>query len=148
MQLSSRFANWGLTVALVSATSLGFYLMLNTRDEVDGPRHFISAWMEPPAEKLAAGTHFKMHIKTIVLKECPYEVRWSLIADDNEEVLRMVEPVRQSPPLGLNEDVVHDHFIPAHVLPGHYRYISQIFDICPGRRVALSTQRPIDIIVK
>jgi hypothetical protein len=138
-------ANLGLALAFFGMISVGVYFLANTRDSAAGPRIIHVGRAEPPLDALVAGKPFSVDTQSTIVKACPYEIRWVLTNEHNEAVVYVVEPVRQSPPVG-EARVTHEHFMPARVKPGHYKYIAQLFDVC-DTRTSVTEQPPIDVTI-
>lgn len=140
----TRWANWTLGIALVGSVAYGMYHLSRQADQVARAREVHSIVMTPPADQLKAGETFTITADITVFEVCPYELRWTLVNDQDEAVLYMIEPAVKYPGLG-RQTVVSPHFIPAHVKPDKYVYEVQVFDMC--ERVKLAAPVRIDVIV-
>lgn len=150
----ARLANWSLSIVLVGAMAIGVFYLARDRDIVHALMHGVRLINEvkfnPPADQLKAGETFRILIKTTQTRSCPFEIRWSLVDDTNEEVLRMVEPPRIRDNTMAVDAVfteVHEHFIPARIKPGAYRYMAQLFELCKDARAILTTQPAIPVVI-
>src|ERR1035437_8861359 len=135
-------------VALFCAASWFSYALFASRDLDLPPRLVNSITLEPTI--LLPGQSFDARINVTLNRLCPYEVHWSLVrAIDNVEVVKIVEPVR-SPPAQIGTQDVPSHLrtIPLSVERGRYKYVSEVFDLCPGGRTYTSVRRNVDITVR
>lgn len=136
-------------LALFVAAAWFSYNMFSTRDAEVPPRVINSVVMEPTI--LLAGKPFTVHVNVTLNRLCPYEVRWSLARKtDGVEVVKIIEPVWQPPgQIGPQDLPVFVRYVPATVEPGEYRYIAEVFDLCPGSsgRV-VSARRDLSITIR
>ena len=134
--------------ALFCAAVWFSYTVFASRDADLPPRIVNSIILEPTI--LLPGQSFDAKINVTLNRLCPYEVHWSLVrAIDNVEVVKIVEPVRVSPAqLGTQEVPSHIRTIPLSVERGRYKYVSEVFDLCPGGRTYTSVRRNVDITVR
>ena len=124
------------------------YTLFASRDLDVPPRIVNSITLEPTI--LLPGQSFDAKINVTLNRLCPYEVHWSLVrAIDNVEVVKIVEPVRVSPAqLGTQDIPSHIRIIPLSVERGRYKYVSEVFDLCPSGRTYTSVRRNVDITVR
>ena len=134
--------------ALFCAAVWFSYTLFASRDLDVPPRIVNSIILEPTI--LLPGQSFDAKINVTLNRLCPYEVHWSLVrAIDNVEVVKIVEPIRTPPTqLGTQEVPSHIRTIPLSVERGRYKYISEVFDLCPGGRTYTSVRRNVDITVR
>lgn len=140
----TRWTNWTLSIVLVGGIASGMFFLSRTVDQVARARIVHTVTMSPSADQLKAGEQFKITADITVYEVCPYELRWTLVNDEDEAVLYMIEPAVKYPGLG-RQTVVSPHFIPAHVKPGKYVYEVQVFDLCERVKVAAPVR--IDVVV-
>jgi hypothetical protein len=146
--MKSPYVNGIMGLVLVGIAALGSYFLFHDHDANVPNRTIINDFVfDPPVDQLVAGEEFKVRVHTTIRRPCPFQIRWSLVDEKNEEVYRSIEPVRTRPKAEVPVDEVHPHFIAAHVKPGRYLYEAQIFDLCPGVRASLVIQPAIPVIV-
>lgn len=135
-------------VALFCAAVWFSYTLFASRDLDVPPRIVNSITLEPTI--LLPGQQFDAHINVTLSRLCPYEVHWSLVrAIDNVEVVKIVEPIRGPPAqTGTQEVPSHIRVIPLSVERGRYKYVSEVYDLCPGGRTYTSVRRNVDITVR
>jgi hypothetical protein len=141
----SKLMNTLYCIVLLGAVTFGSYEMFSARTGAQGARSIHRIEIEP--ETLAPGQKFHITAYETLYKNCPFEVRWSLIRTrDHIEALRVVENVR--PARSEIGDVVveHNHYIPPEVEPGPYDYSVQIVDQCPEHTYLSSFTTPIIVI--
>jgi hypothetical protein len=124
------------------------YTLFASRDLDLPPRLVNSIVLEPAI--LLPGQSFDAHINVTLSRLCPYEVHWSLVrAIDNVEVVKIVEPVREPPAQAGTQDIPsHNRVIPLNIERGRYKYVSEVYDLCPGGRTYTSVRRNVDITVR
>jgi hypothetical protein len=135
-------------LALVVAASWFSYNMFASRDADTPPRIVNSIVLEPTI--LLAGKPFIAHINVTLNKLCPYEVHWSLVrVGDGVEVVKIIEPVRQPPAvLGLQELPPAPRYVPQTVAPGQYKYVSEVFDLCPDGHTYISVRKNVELTIR
>ncbi len=134
--------------ALLIAAAWFSYSVFSARDADIPPRIVNSLTLEPTI--LLAGRPFKVHVNVTLNRLCPYEVRWSLVRlTDNLEVVKIIEPVTQPPAqLGTQDLPASTRWVPASVEPGEYKYLSEVFDLCPGGRTYTSVRRSLNLTIR
>ncbi len=147
--------SWGTLVlnvasgtALLCAAAWFSYNLFSTRDAELPPRIVNSIVLEPTI--LLAGKQFTARINVTLNRLCPYEVRWSLVRrTDGVEVVKIIEPVKQPPEqIGTQDLPITTRYVPATVEPGEYKYVSEVFDICPNGHTYTSVRRDIPLTIR
>lgn len=135
-------------LALFCAAAWGSYTLFAAKDAEQPPRVVNSITLEPTV--LLAGKPYVAHINVTLNRLCPYEVHWSLVRKtDNVEVVKIVEPIKAAPAaLGTQDLPDAKRYIPYSVDPGDYKYISEVFDLCPDGHTYTSVRRNVDITVR
>lgn len=135
-------------VALLLAASWFSYTMFNTRDAELPVRVVNSITLEPTI--LLAGKPFLTRVNVTLNKLCPYEVRWALVRQtDGVEIVRIVEDVKEPPAQTGTQDLPPSkRYVPASVLPGEYRYMAEVFDLCPGAHGSTPVRKGLDISIR
>lgn len=118
------------------------------KDAELAPRIVNSITLEPTI--LLAGKPFYAHINVTLNRLCPYEVHWSLVRKaGGVEAVKIIEPVEPPPAAtGTQELPVITRFVPLSVSPGEYRYVSEVFDLCPDGHTYTSVRRNVDLTVR
>jgi hypothetical protein len=134
--------------ALLCAAAWFSFTLFSSRDAGLPPRVINSLVLEPTI--LLAGKPFTTHINVTLNRLCPYEVHWSLVRQtDNVEVAKIIEPVQQPPAqIGTQDISPSQRWVPVSVTPGEYKYISEVYDICPGGHTYTSVRTSIPITVR
>lgn len=134
--------------ALLCGAAWFSYNLFSTKDADLPPRVVNSVTIEPTT--LLAGGPFIVHRNVTINRPCPYEVRWSLVRkEDGVEIIKVVEPVKQPPDqLGTQELPPVTRVVPPTVAPGEYKYVSEVFDICPDGHTYTSVRRNIEISIR
>jgi hypothetical protein len=136
------------SVALVVAAAWFSYNMFSTKDAELPVRIVNRITLDPTV--LLAGRPFVTHVNVTLNKLCPYEVRWSLVRKgDGVEVVRIVEPMQQPAAVTGTQDLpAFPRYVPATVQPGEYRYIAEVFDMCPGVHTVTPVRSSIDLAIR
>jgi hypothetical protein len=140
--------NVASAVALMVAAAWFSYTMFASRTADLAPRVVNSITIEPSI--LLAGHPFNAHINVTLNRLCPYEVHWSLVRKtDGVEVVKIVEPIQQPPAAtGTQELPPVVRYIPASVAAGEYRYVAEVYDLCPEGHTYTSVRHNADIVIR
>jgi hypothetical protein len=134
--------------ALLAAASWFSYNIFSTKDAELPPRIVNSIQIEPAI--LLPGSKFKAHINVTLNRLCPYEVHWSLVrVTDGVEVVKVIEPIKPAPlTLGTQDLPVSDRYIPNAIGPGEYKYVSEVYDMCPDGHTFTSIRHDVPITIR
>lgn len=146
--LAVRLLNVISGAALLVAATWFSYNLFSTRDAELPPRVVNSITLEPTI--LLAGKPFTAHINVTLNRLCPYEVHWSLVRQtDNLEVVKIIEPVKQPPEKTGTQELPNSiRYVPSSVAPGEYKYVSEVFDLCPDGHTYTSVRRNVDLTIR
>lgn len=133
---------------LIAASAWFVSNLLASREAELPPRIVNSITVEPTI--LLAGKPFKTTVNVTLNKLCPYEVHWSLVREDNNlEVVKLVEPVKQPPAqIGTQDLPPSVRYIPNSVEPGAYKFISEVYDQCPDGHTYTSVRHNVSLTVR
>jgi hypothetical protein len=146
--LASFVLNVASGGALLVMAAWFSYIMFSSR-EIDMPPRIVNTIAVEPTI-LLAGKPFKTTVNVTLNKLCPYEVHWSLVRTDNNlEVVKLVEPVKQPPPVIGTQDLPPIiRYIPNSVEPGEYKFISEVYDQCPDGHTYTSVRHNVSLTVR
>lgn len=144
----SLFLNVTSVIALLAASSWFSYTIFSTMDAELPPRVVNSVSIEPSI--LLAGSKFKAHINVTLNRACPYEVHWSLVRmSDGVEAVKVIEPIKPAPAaLGTQDLPASDRFVPDKIVPGDYKYVSEVYDMCPDGHTFTSVRHDVPITIR
>lgn len=146
--LASFTLNITSGAALLAMAAWFTYNVFSSREIDTPPRIVNSITVEPTI--LLAGKPFKTTVNVTLNKLCPYEVHWSLVREDNNlEVVKLVEPVKQPPAqIGTQDLPPSVRYIPNSVEPGAYKFISEVYDQCPDGHTYTSVRHNVSLTVR
>jgi len=134
--------------ALLFAAAWFSYTLFSARDAELPPRVVNSITIEPSI--LLAGKPFNANINVTLNRLCPYEVQWSLVRQsDGVEVVKIIEPLKPPPTqLGTQDLPPSPRYVPSSVEPGAYKYVSEVYDLCPDGKTYTSVRRNLPITIR
>lgn len=145
---STLLLNAVSVITLLAASAWFSYTIFSTMDAELPPRIVNSVSLEPSI--LLPNSKFKAHINVTLNRLCPYEVHWSLVSvSDGVERVKVIEPIKPAPTvLGTQDLPVSDRFVPDKIPPGEYKYVSEVYDMCPDGHTFTSVRHNVPITIR